>query len=134
MKYFFAIFLVGQLFFGGITAFLAEKPASHHATSTAILSKSATRLESCNANDDILDEEVYVQQSSPFPYLTKKTRWEINHFATPAHHQDSLEYILIPNGVIKDRIEKLAEDVFEQFDGHEVQFVCVLKGAGISSL
>ncbi|KXS16428.1 hypoxanthine phosphoribosyltransferase [Gonapodya prolifera JEL478] len=49
------------------------------------------------------------------------------HLSVPSHYADSLSDIMIPHGLIKDRIEKLAQDIVGANPGPLV-VVCVLKG------
>ena len=53
-------------------------------------------------------------------------------FNVPRHYESYIGNILIPVGLIKDRIEKLAGDIFKDLHSHhgfsELSAVCVLKG------
>ena len=52
-------------------------------------------------------------------------------FAIPAHYEDSLNEVLLPYGLIQDRIEKVAQDVFNDIiagRNEPISAVCVLKG------
>ena len=55
-----------------------------------------------------------------------------NMFNVPKHYEDYVGNVLIPVGLIKDRIEKLAGDIFEDLNSHhgfaELSAVCILKG------
>jgi hypoxanthine phosphoribosyltransferase len=73
---------------------------------------------------------------SPFYFLTMNPKdwidtssfhFELNHFVIPQHYQNDLESILIPNGLIMDRIEKLAKLILEESNGPLV-VCCILKG------
>jgi len=55
--------------------------------------------------------------------------YDLNHFVIPSHYQNDLSTVLIPNGVIQDRIEKIALDIFREFNGEPMTIVCILKGA-----
>jgi hypoxanthine phosphoribosyltransferase len=41
----------------------------------------------------------------------------LEHFAVPKYYMNDLDHILIPNGLILNRIEKLAQQVVEDIDG-----------------
>eukprot|EP00045_Choanoeca_perplexa_P016610 m.225455 g.225455 ORF g.225455 m.225455 type:complete len:240 (-) comp17308_c0_seq3:3834-4553(-) len=49
-------------------------------------------------------------------------------FTIPQHYQDSLERILLPHGVIMDRVSKMARDIVEDFGSEPLTCLCVLKG------
>jgi len=60
--------------------------------------------------------------------VTSETfHYSLNHFIIPAHYQNDLESILIPHGVILDRVRKLAQLIVHDSSGPLV-LVCVLKG------
>jgi len=60
--------------------------------------------------------------------VSDQQRWDINLFQTPLHYKDQLDYILIPNGVIKNRVEKLVEEITNDYAGEEIHLLCVLNG------
>ncbi|KAG8182288.1 hypothetical protein JTE90_011106 [Oedothorax gibbosus] len=49
-------------------------------------------------------------------------------FCTPKLYQGSLECVLLPGGVVRDRIEKLAQDIAEDIGNEPIFALCVLKG------
>lgn len=52
-------------------------------------------------------------------------------FCIPKHYEDYVDKVLIPAGMIQDRIEKLAADIFHDMIDHQeihISAVCVLKG------
>jgi len=49
-------------------------------------------------------------------------------FCIPRHYQGALECVLVPGGVIKDRIERLAQDIAEDIGNEPIYALCVLKG------
>ena len=55
--------------------------------------------------------------------------YEIDKFCIPKHYEEDLENVLIPKGLILDRIERIARDIFESFDlTKPIAALCVLKG------
>ncbi|XP_037089233.1 hypoxanthine-guanine phosphoribosyltransferase-like [Pollicipes pollicipes] len=54
--------------------------------------------------------------------------FDLNCFCVPKHYETDLEYVLIPYGVIQDRIERLARDIFQEFGQEPLTALCVLKG------
>jgi len=57
--------------------------------------------------------------------------YSTNMFCIPKHYEDYVDKVLIPVGMIQDRIEKLAADIFNDMMGQDdihISAVCVLKG------
>ncbi len=52
----------------------------------------------------------------------------LDHFVIPAHYQEHLKSIIVPHGMIVDRVEKLAGDISHDYNGHTIHLLCVLKG------
>jgi|MDSY01.2.fsa_nt_gb hypoxanthine phosphoribosyltransferase len=46
----------------------------------------------------------------------------------PMHYEGMIESILVPKGLIADRIEKLAQTIRRDYDGVTVHLLCILKG------
>lgn len=63
----------------------------------------------------------------PF-YVADKHSMSLEHFYIPAHYQDTLDGLLIPYGAISDRVEKLAYDITQDYNGQTIHMICVLKG------
>ncbi|XP_013410329.1 hypoxanthine-guanine phosphoribosyltransferase [Lingula anatina] len=55
--------------------------------------------------------------------------YKLDLFCIPKHYEDDLEDIMIPSGLIDDRVERLARNICQDF-GHADHLValCVLKG------
>ena len=63
------------------------------------------------------------------PFFVKdKNTMGLEHFYVPAHYQDTLDGLLIPFGAISDRVEKLAYDITQDYNGQTIHLICVLKG------
>lgn len=57
------------------------------------------------------------------------TAYPVDKFCIPKHYEDDIESIVIPNGLVHDRIERLARDIFENLDHSKpLACLCVLKG------
>ncbi|KAJ3113275.1 hypoxanthine phosphoribosyltransferase 1 [Phlyctochytrium bullatum] len=54
----------------------------------------------------------------------------LDHFLIPPHYADDVESVLIPHGLIRDRVEKLAHDIAKDCT-NPVVACCVLKGASV---
>eukprot|EP00095_Tigriopus_kingsejongensis_P004089 snap_masked-scaffold764_size101305-processed-gene-0.5 protein:Tk04089 transcript:snap_masked-scaffold764_size101305-processed-gene-0.5-mRNA-1 annotation:"hypoxanthine-guanine phosphoribosyltransferase" len=55
-----------------------------------------------------------------------------NAFCIPSHLAGSVRSVLIPHGMIKDRIQRMADDIFQDLTNDSVgsvSMLCVLKGA-----
>ncbi len=52
----------------------------------------------------------------------------LEHFVIPTHYQEHLKSIIVPHGMIVDRVEKLAGDIASDYNGHTIHLLCVLKG------
>ncbi|KAI8380911.1 phosphoribosyltransferase-like protein [Radiomyces spectabilis] len=57
----------------------------------------------------------------------ERNHYSLDHFVIPQHYENDLESILIPHGVIMDRIQKLARLIVDETDGPLV-VCCILKG------
>ncbi|ORZ22642.1 phosphoribosyltransferase-like protein [Absidia repens] len=56
-----------------------------------------------------------------------KNHYSLDHFVIPNHYEQDVSSILIPHGVIMDRVQKLARLIVDQNDGPLV-VCCILKG------
>ena len=63
----------------------------------------------------------------PF-YIEDDAHIDKEHFVIPEHYQEHLKSILVPHGMIVDRVEKLAGDISKDYNGHTIHILCVLKG------
>ncbi|KAK8734665.1 hypothetical protein OTU49_005923 [Cherax quadricarinatus] len=54
--------------------------------------------------------------------------YHLSHFCVPKHYEEDLEDIMIPWGLIQDRTERLARDVFQDVKNEPLTALCVLKG------
>ena len=52
-----------------------------------------------------------------------------DHFLIPSHYKDDIKNIMIPHGLMIDRIEKLAMDIYEHYGDQELHIICILKGS-----
>eukprot|EP00922_Rhytidocystis_sp_ex-Travisia-forbesii_P012429 GHVS01018737.1.p1 GENE.GHVS01018737.1~~GHVS01018737.1.p1 ORF type:complete len:277 (+),score=52.23 GHVS01018737.1:2-832(+) len=62
------------------------------------------------------------------PISIGREGFDKDHFVIPAHYTHDIDRVLIPHGMIEDRIEKLAYDVKRRFRD-ELHVLCVLKGS-----
>lgn len=61
-------------------------------------------------------------------YLEDDLSIDLDYFYVPAHYNESLDRILVSHGAIVDRVEKLAYDIVQDYHGHTIHLLCVLKG------
>lgn len=57
--------------------------------------------------------------------------YDVSLFALPRHYTESVKNILIPHGLIIDRVEKMAVDILNAYSNKTVHLMCVLKGGSI---
>eukprot|EP00030_Apusomonadida_sp_AF-17_P004118 a504_237.p1 GENE.a504_237~~a504_237.p1 ORF type:complete len:227 (+),score=74.65 a504_237:23-682(+) len=50
-------------------------------------------------------------------------------FCIPSRYAGDVKCVMLSSGYIKDRVKKLAEDIFNVYRGQELNMLCVLKGA-----
>ena len=49
----------------------------------------------------------------------------------PRHYAECIDTVLLPHGLILDRVDKLAADILAHYQGETVHLLCVLKGGSI---
>ncbi|KAK7828237.1 hypothetical protein U0070_025353 [Myodes glareolus] len=54
--------------------------------------------------------------------------YDLDLFTYPQHYYGDLECVLLPHGIIVDRIERLAKDIMNDIGFHDILVLCVLKG------
>nr|XP_055188492.1 phosphoribosyltransferase domain-containing protein 1 isoform X3 [Nyctereutes procyonoides] len=54
--------------------------------------------------------------------------YDLDLFTYPQHYYGDLDYVLIPHGIIVDRIERLAKDILKDIGYCDIVILCVLKG------
>ncbi|KAJ6666644.1 hypothetical protein lerEdw1_020368, partial [Lerista edwardsae] len=54
--------------------------------------------------------------------------YSLDLFTYPQHYYGDLDYVLIPHGIIVDRIERLAKDIMQDIGYNDIVVLCVLKG------
>ncbi|KAI8062752.1 hypoxanthine-guanine phosphoribosyltransferase [Gongronella butleri] len=57
-----------------------------------------------------------------------KNHYSLDHFVIPKHYEHDVSSILIPHGVIMDRIQKLARLIVDENQGTPLVVCCILKG------
>lgn len=56
------------------------------------------------------------------------TGYPIDMLSIPAHYKDDLESVMIPYGLIMDRTESIANQIFSDFKHQSLVLLCVIKG------
>ena len=64
----------------------------------------------------------------PMYVETTSDESSVDHFLIPNHYKGSVSSILISHGTIMDRVEKLALDIRQAYEGETIHLLCVLKG------
>ncbi|CAF0870913.1 unnamed protein product [Adineta ricciae] len=70
-------------------------------------------------------------ESSPLVIQDSFEGYPLNYFNLPLHYRDDLKSVLIPYGLVQDRIEALASRIFSDLHIHipeQLICMCVLKG------
>lgn len=80
-------------------------------------------------NIDEIGKGVHCKSYIVIPSEEEKFAYDKEHFLIPSHYKDDIKNIMIPRGVILDRIEKLAMDIYETYGDQELHIICVLKGS-----
>jgi len=62
-------------------------------------------------------------------HIGEDSGYSKDHFVIPSHYYESIERVLIPHGIIVDRIERLAYDIHSQFKDVSLHVLCILKGS-----
>jgi len=52
-----------------------------------------------------------------------------NDLLIPSHYYASIDRVLLPHGIIRDRIEKIAYDIKNRFKEENLHLLCILKGS-----
>lgn len=66
--------------------------------------------------------------SEPIKIKDDDKGYSVNQLSVPAHYREFLDSIIISKGLIKDRIEKLAQEIHEDYEGKRLHIICILKG------
>ncbi|XP_023404627.1 LOW QUALITY PROTEIN: phosphoribosyltransferase domain-containing protein 1 [Loxodonta africana] len=54
--------------------------------------------------------------------------YDLNLSTYPQHYYEDWEYVLLPDGIIVNRIERLAKDIMKHIGYCDIMVLCVLKG------
>jgi hypoxanthine phosphoribosyltransferase len=54
--------------------------------------------------------------------------YSLDQLSIPTHYHDYIEGIMIPHGLILDRVEKLAQEIHKDYQEKNIHILCVLKG------
>ena len=65
------------------------------------------------------------------PQITDELTIKLDDYFVPDHYKDTLQSLMITHGSITDRIEKLAYDINQDYQGNTIHLMCVLKGGSI---
>jgi hypoxanthine phosphoribosyltransferase len=64
-------------------------------------------------------------------HISDSLKFEKSFFTIPKHYEKYLDSIMIPNGMIQNRIEQLSNELLLQYENQELHLLCVLKGASV---
>uniref|UniRef100_A0A8C8T8W6 Hypoxanthine phosphoribosyltransferase n=1 Tax=Peromyscus maniculatus bairdii TaxID=230844 RepID=A0A8C8T8W6_PERMB len=74
------------------------------------------------------EEKVPENQERGILLMDNWPGYDLDLFTYPQHYYGDLECVLIPHGIIVDRIERLAKDIMKDIGYHDILVLCVLKG------
>lgn len=80
-------------------------------------------------NQDDIGKGITCKPFIVIPSDEKSFAYDKDHFLIPSHYRDDIKNVMIPKGVILDRIEKIAMDIYETYGDEELHIICVLKGS-----
>ena len=65
--------------------------------------------------------------------VPEEQNFSLDHFCIPDHYQEDLSHVMLPHGMIIDRIERMAVDIcrdygFNHGSGERLHMLCILKG------
>jgi len=55
-------------------------------------------------------------------------RYSASHFCIPKHYEDYIDSVIVPHGMVIDRIERMARNIHEDIGGEPIVLLCILKG------
>jgi len=53
--------------------------------------------------------------------------YDRDYFMIPKHYEDSIDHVMVPHGLILNRVEKMARDIHEE-SSDSITILCILKG------
>ncbi|PFH34423.1 hypoxanthine-xanthine-guanine phosphoribosyl transferase HXGPRT [Besnoitia besnoiti] len=62
-------------------------------------------------------------------FIPDDALYKAEDFLVPSHYKPYIEKILLPNGLVRDKVEKLAFDIHKCYFGQELHIICILKGS-----
>ncbi|EPY79291.1 phosphoribosyltransferase domain-containing protein 1 [Camelus ferus] len=71
---------------------------------------------------------LFQKKTQKIPITDDWPGYDLNLFTYPQHYYGDLDYVLIPHGIIVDRIERLAKDIMKDVGYCDIMVLCVLKG------
>nr|CCA19965.1 hypoxanthineguanine phosphoribosyltransferase putati [Albugo laibachii Nc14] len=60
--------------------------------------------------------------------ISDTASFSVSNFVIPHYCCRYVDSIMIPSGLIRNRIEKIAKDIYAMYKGKTIHFLCVLKG------
>jgi len=54
--------------------------------------------------------------------------FSLAHVAVPPQYEPFVDYVMLPAGLIRDRLDRLARDIQAEHPGELLHLVCLLKG------
>lgn len=86
-----------------------------------------------SAFNSTLSNQETTERREPY-FVADDAGVSLDHFYIPQHYEETLKEVLVPHGMLVDRIEKLAADIAKDYHGLTIHFLVVLKGNNNSLL
>ncbi len=51
----------------------------------------------------------------------------MEHFCIPPHYRDCIKHVMIPHGLVLDRVQRMAQDIRADYPDVVPHLICVLK-------
>mmetsp|Transcript_10251 Transcript_10251/g.35833 ORF Transcript_10251/g.35833 Transcript_10251/m.35833 type:complete len:247 (-) Transcript_10251:162-902(-) len=74
------------------------------------------------------EAEIHTPRRAPL-HIPDDFGWDIDLFTIPAHYRPYVDKVMLPRGMIKDRVQALARDIRQDYGKVCPHLLCVLKGA-----
>eukprot|EP01031_Cornospumella_fuschlensis_P037966 gene37966-46124_t len=68
---------------------------------------------------------------SPIELPDYTPKLPLSSLPSPLHYRQYLDYVVVPNGMIQDRVQKMVDHLASEYSDKPVYFLCVLKGSAV---
>lgn len=79
-------------------------------------------------DSELLQDIRVMEQSKCITIPDEYEGYDLENFCVPKHYENDLDTVLLPNGLINDRVERVARDIFHDIGKEPLVALCILKG------